>query len=114
MRQKRLEDSLRDENMSEEQRAEKRHAHAVRETEFLRLKRSRLGVDDFDPLKVIGRGAFGEVRLVQGRDSQELLTTLEQYQILSYWATVLPLLHMQFRRRGSVDTVVLDFLGKLC
>ena len=50
-RQKRLEDSLRDENMSEEQRAEKRHAHAVRETEFLRLKRSRLGVDDFDPLQ---------------------------------------------------------------
>lgn len=58
--------------MSEEQRAEKRHAHAVRETEFLRLKRSRLGVDDFDPLKVIGRGAFGEVRLVQGRLSEEL------------------------------------------
>jgi len=68
-RQKRLEDSLRDENMSEEQRAEKRHAHAIRETEFLRLKRSRLGVDDFDPLKVIGRGAFGEVRLVQKRDT---------------------------------------------
>ena len=57
--------------MSEEQRAEKRHAHAIRETEFLRLKRSRLGVDDFDPLKVIGRGAFGEVRLVQGRIYQE-------------------------------------------
>merc|ERR1719471_2145391 len=68
-RQKRLEDSLRDENMSEEQRAEKRQAHAVRETEFLRLKRSRLGVDDFDPLKVIGRGAFGEVRLVQKCDT---------------------------------------------
>ena len=60
---------MRDESMSEEQRAEKRHAHAVRETEFLRLKRSRLGVDDFDPLKVIGRGAFGEVRLVQKCDT---------------------------------------------
>ena len=35
--------------------------HAQKETEFLRLKRSRLGVDDFDSLKVIGRGAFGEV-----------------------------------------------------
>lgn len=33
----------------------------MRETEFLRLKRSKLGVDDFEPLKVIGRGAFGEV-----------------------------------------------------
>ena len=68
--------------MSEEQRAEKRHAHAVRETEFLRLKRSRLGVDDFDPLKVIGRGAFGEVRLVQGRDPQELLITLSSSLVL--------------------------------
>ena len=26
----------------------------------MRLKRSRLGVEDFEPLKVIGRGAFGE------------------------------------------------------
>ena len=33
----------------------------MKETEFLRLKRSRLGVHDFEPLKVIGRGAFGEV-----------------------------------------------------
>ena len=31
---------------------EKRVQHAAKETEFLRLKRSRLGVDDFDPLKV--------------------------------------------------------------
>ena len=35
--------------------------HAQKETEFLRLKRSRLGKEDFDTLKVIGRGAFGEV-----------------------------------------------------
>ncbi len=68
-RQQRLEDSLRDDKLSDEQRAEKRSQHAVRETEFLRLKRSRLGVDDFEPIKVIGRGAFGEVRLVQKRDT---------------------------------------------
>merc|ERR1711936_861708 len=36
---------------------------------FLRLKRSRLGVDDFEALKVIGKGAFGEVRLVQKVDT---------------------------------------------
>ena len=28
------------------------------------MKRTRLGVDDFEPLKVIGRGAFGEVSSV--------------------------------------------------
>lgn len=38
--------------------------HAQKETEFLRLKRSRLGIDDFDSLKVIGRGAFGEVSTI--------------------------------------------------
>jgi len=43
------------------QKKEKRLQHAMKETEFLRLKRSKLGVDDFEPLKVIGRGAFGEV-----------------------------------------------------
>lgn len=60
-RLKRLEDSLRNDSVSEDTKAEKRLQHALKETEFLRLKRSRLGVDDFDPLKVIGRGAFGEV-----------------------------------------------------
>ena len=44
-----------------EQKSEKRLQHAVKETEFLRLKRSKLDVQDFEPLKVIGRGAFGEV-----------------------------------------------------
>lgn len=51
------------------QKQEKRNQHALKETEFLRLKRSRLGVEDFEPLKVIGRGAFGEVRLVQKKDT---------------------------------------------
>ena len=60
-RLERLEESLRDEDMSEATKTEKRLQHAVKETEFLRLRRSRLGVDDFDPIKVIGRGAFGEV-----------------------------------------------------
>ena len=49
--------------MSEATKTEKRLQHAVKETEFLRLRRSRLGVDDFDPIKVIGRGAFGEVSI---------------------------------------------------
>ncbi|XP_018335941.1 serine/threonine-protein kinase tricorner isoform X2 [Agrilus planipennis] len=64
-----LEETLKDESLSEEQRHEKRLQHAQKETEFLRLKRSRLGVEDFEPLKVIGRGAFGEVRLVQKKDT---------------------------------------------
>ena len=61
LRLQRLEESLNNQNISEERKKEQRRVHAARETEFLRLKRSRLGVQDFQPLKVIGKGAFGEV-----------------------------------------------------
>lgn len=52
-RLEKLEESLKDENLTESQKQEKRQQHAQKETEFLRLKRSRLGVEDFEPLKVI-------------------------------------------------------------
>ncbi|KAH8322847.1 hypothetical protein KR059_008965 [Drosophila kikkawai] len=64
-----LEAQLKDESLTESQRQEKRLQHAQKETEYLRLKRLRLGVEDFEALKVIGRGAFGEVRLVQKKDT---------------------------------------------
>ncbi|CAK9297531.1 unnamed protein product [Gordionus sp. m RMFG-2023] len=68
-RQRHLEKSMNDEGLSNEEKVIKRQQHAIKETEFLRLKRCRLGVDDFEPMKVIGRGAFGEVRLVQKKDT---------------------------------------------
>lgn len=34
-----------------------------KETEFMRLKRHKICVDDFDLLTIIGRGAFGEVSI---------------------------------------------------
>jgi hypothetical protein len=46
------------------QKLEKRHLHAAKETEYLRLKRVKMSADDFEPLKVIGRGAFGEVNQI--------------------------------------------------
>jgi len=33
-----------------------------KETEYMRLKRHKICVNDFDLLTIIGRGAFGEVR----------------------------------------------------
>ena len=68
-RLRRLEESLSDKGLEESVINERRNQHAAKETEFLRLKRSRLGVDDFEPIKVIGKGAFGEVRLVQKVDT---------------------------------------------
>ena len=64
-----LDQTMEAEELTDEQKKERRQQHAQRETEFLRLKRTKLGVEDFEPLTVIGRGAFGEVRLVQKKDT---------------------------------------------
>jgi len=66
-RLRRLKDSLA--GKTEEEAARQVREHAARESEFLRLRRSKLGAADFEALKVIGKGAFGEVRLVQKLDT---------------------------------------------
>eukprot|EP00299_Pterocystis_sp_00344_P007850 c2731_g1_i1.p1 GENE.c2731_g1_i1~~c2731_g1_i1.p1 ORF type:complete len:521 (+),score=122.44 c2731_g1_i1:52-1563(+) len=43
-----------------------------RETENIRLKRWRISVNDFESLAIIGRGAFGEVRLCRKKDTGEV------------------------------------------
>ncbi|XP_072985724.1 uncharacterized protein [Typha latifolia] len=40
-----------------------------KETEFIRLKRHKICVDDFELLTIIGRGAFGEVTLCREKSS---------------------------------------------
>ncbi|GAB2225168.1 hypothetical protein Droror1_Dr00005956 [Drosera rotundifolia] len=40
-----------------------------KETEFMRLKRHKICVDDFELLAIIGRGAFGEVRICREKKS---------------------------------------------
>ncbi|TIA91668.1 hypothetical protein E3P81_01888 [Wallemia ichthyophaga] len=43
-----------------------------KETSFVRLRRTKIGLDDFKTVKVIGKGAFGEVRLVQKKDTGKI------------------------------------------
>lgn len=40
-----------------------------KESDYMRLKRHKICVDDFDLLTIIGRGAFGEVRDTKTVDS---------------------------------------------
>lgn len=35
-----------------------------RETEYMRLQRRKIGIDDFEQLNLIGKGAFGEVYML--------------------------------------------------
>jgi protein-serine/threonine kinase len=43
-----------------------------RESNYLRLRRTRIGLEDFRTIKVIGKGAFGEVRLTQKVDTGKI------------------------------------------
>lgn len=58
--------------MTEDRRRKKLAELIRRESDFLRLKRVRLSPSDFRTLRVIGKGAFGEVRLVQKEDTGQV------------------------------------------
>ncbi|KAJ8086675.1 hypothetical protein PM082_005498 [Marasmius tenuissimus] len=47
--------------MSEERKQRQLQQHGRKESTYLRLRRTKLGLDDFRTVKVIGKGAFGEV-----------------------------------------------------
>lgn len=53
-----------DPTMSDERKQRQLQQLGKRESAFLRLRRTKLGLDDFRTIKVIGKGAFGEVRRV--------------------------------------------------
>eukprot|EP00033_Pygsuia_biforma_P000912 GCRY01001052.1.p1 GENE.GCRY01001052.1~~GCRY01001052.1.p1 ORF type:complete len:460 (+),score=116.18 GCRY01001052.1:190-1569(+) len=57
---------------SEEQKQRMKRALEGKESEFLRLKRQKMSERDFETIKIIGRGAFGEVRLVRKTATQEI------------------------------------------
>ncbi|KAJ6515870.1 kinase-like domain-containing protein [Mycena sanguinolenta] len=58
-----------DHTVSEERKQRQLQQLGKKESTFLRLRRTKLGLADFRTVKVIGKGAFGEVRLVQKTDS---------------------------------------------
>ncbi|PRW59736.1 serine threonine- kinase tricorner-like [Chlorella sorokiniana] len=78
--------------LSEEQRAAALAEHERREREYSRLQRQRLCMDDFEPLKLIGKGAFGEVRICRDCSTGKLVA-------------VKKLRKSEMVRRGQVDHV---------
>ncbi|KAF7432976.1 Serine/threonine-protein kinase [Pleurotus ostreatus] len=70
--------------MSDERKQRQLSQLGARESTFLRLRRTRLGLDDFRTVKVIGKGAFGEVRLVQKIDTGKIyaMKTLKKDEML--------------------------------
>ena len=62
------------------------------ERKFTRLKRAKISADDFEPLTIIGRGAFGEVRLVRDKGNGQIYAMKK-------------LRKTEMVRRGQVDHV---------
>ncbi|KAL2325156.1 hypothetical protein Fmac_024214 [Flemingia macrophylla] len=58
-----LEKKLADAEVSEEEQNNLLKYFEKKEREYMRLKRHKMGADDFEPLTMIGKGAFGEVRI---------------------------------------------------
>ncbi|KAG0670966.1 Serine/threonine-protein kinase, partial [Kluyveromyces marxianus] len=67
-----LESELASQDWSDERKSRQLASLGKKESQFLRLRRTRLSLDDFHSVKVIGKGAFGEVRLVQKKDTGKI------------------------------------------
>lgn len=56
-----LEKKLADAEVTEEEQNNLLKYLEKKETEIMRLQRHKMGADDFEPMTMIGKGAFGEV-----------------------------------------------------
>ncbi|KAI3382681.1 hypothetical protein SNEBB_003904 [Seison nebaliae] len=83
-RENRLETFLSSQPLTELEKEKHIQEHRELETEFLRKRRLKLKVQDFRPIRTIGKGAFGEVRLVQKKDSGHIyaLKILRKHDML--------------------------------
>jgi len=59
-----LEKKLADAEVSEEEQHNLLQYLEKKEREYMRLQRHKMGADDFEPLTMIGKGAFGEVYII--------------------------------------------------
>ncbi|CAL5207044.1 unnamed protein product [Lathyrus oleraceus] len=67
-----LEKKLADADVSEEDQNNLLKFLEKKETEYMRLQRAKMGVDDFELLTMIGKGAFGEVRVCREKTTNHV------------------------------------------
>ncbi|KAL5205401.1 hypothetical protein ABZP36_033610 [Zizania latifolia] len=67
-----LERKLADADVSEEEQNDILKDFEKKEREYMRSQRHKMGVDDFELLTIIGRGAFGEVRLCREKSTSNV------------------------------------------
>ena len=73
-------------NLSDEAQHQVRRMLQQKESNYIRMKRSKMNKDMFDKIKTLGVGAFGEVALVRKRDSDVMqlyaMKTLRKIDVL--------------------------------
>ncbi|GJX85697.1 serine/threonine-protein kinase tricorner-like protein [Tanacetum coccineum] len=67
-----LEKKLADSEVTEEEQNNLLKHLEKKETEYMRLQRHKMGADDFEPLTMIGKGAFGEVRICREKTTSNV------------------------------------------
>ncbi|XP_074319510.1 uncharacterized protein LOC141656501 isoform X2 [Silene latifolia] len=67
-----LEKKLADADVSKEEHSNILKYLENKEREYMRLQRHKMGADDFEPLTMIGKGAFGEVRICREKTTSHV------------------------------------------
>ncbi|KAF5930517.1 hypothetical protein HYC85_031390 [Camellia sinensis] len=91
-----LEKKLADADVSEEDQNNLLKFLEKKETEYMRLQRHKMGADDFELLTMIGKGAFGEVRVCREKTTghvyamkklkkSEMLLSISDNGIFTWW-----------------------------
>ncbi|CAN6721573.1 unnamed protein product [Malus baccata var. baccata] len=84
-RRRALQRKAQEDQIPSEEQEEMMRTLERRETEYMRLQRRKIGIDDFEQLTVIGKGAFGEVRLCRAKGTGEIyaMKKLKKSEMLS-------------------------------
>ncbi|KAK3029451.1 hypothetical protein RJ639_037736, partial [Escallonia herrerae] len=84
-RRRALQRRAQEEQVSSEEEEQMLRNLERKETEYMRLQRHKIGIDDFEQLTVIGKGAFGEVRLCRAKNTGEIfaMKKLKKSEMLS-------------------------------
>lgn len=92
---------------SEERKTRQLQQHGKRESQYLRLRRTKIGLNDFRTVKVIGKGAFGEVRVADWSGLQLWIINLSSCALLGSFGTEdrfrKDICHEDFTESGDVE-----------
>jgi protein-serine/threonine kinase len=89
-RQSEMEQRLADPNQSQARREQTWSNAGKQEGKYLRFLRTKDSPDNYQTIKIIGKGAFGEVKLVQKKQDAKVYTTFQDADFLYMLMEFLP------------------------